>query len=378
MDCDFLIVGAGMAGASAGYELAHRGSVILLERESQPGYHTTGRSAAMFIESYGNATVRAITSASRAFFVGPPEGFSEAALLSPRGVLLLARKDQMAALEHEYAEVSRDAPNLRQLDKKETLALFPLVNPDYVEAGLLDPDAMDMDVHAIHQGFLRGLRARGGELVTSAEVTSAERKGGRWHVRTPAGDFAAPVLVNAAGAWADVLAARAGAKPVGLVPKRRTAFIFDAPPGSRLDGCPLAADVEEQFYFKPEAGKLLGSPADETPVEPQDVQPEELDIAIAADRIEKAVTFKIARISRRWAGLRSFVADKTLVAGFAPDAEGFFWLAGQGGYGIQTSPAMGRITAALASGASLPPDVAARGVTEAQLGPARCWEADDR
>ncbi len=371
MECDFLIVGAGIAGASAGYELAARGRVILLERESQPGYHSTGRSAAMYIESYGNAPVRAITAASRAFLEHPPAGFADSPLLSPRGVLYLARKDQMAKLEREYAELKKDAPGLRRLAKKEALALFPLIHFDYVEAALFDADAMDMDVHAVHQGFLKGLKARGGQVVTSAELTAAERKGGLWHVRTPAGDFSAPVLINAAGAWADVLAARIGAKPIAIVPKRRTAFIFDPPQDAKIQDWPVAADVDEQFYFKPEAGKFLGSPADETPVEPQDIQPEELDIAIAADRIEKAITFKISRIQRRWAGLRSFVKDKTPVVGFAPDAEGFFWCAGQGGYGIQTSPTMGRIAAALAQGKPLPADVAARGVTEAQLAPGR-------
>ena len=372
MECDFLIVGAGIAGASVGYELAAHGKVIVLERESQPGYHSTGRSAAMYIESYGNAPVRAITAAGRSFFEHPPAGFAEVPLLKPRGVLYLARKDQRARLEHEYAELEKEAPGLKLLTKQEALALFPLLNPDYVEAAFLDGDAMDMDVHAIHQGFLKGLRARGGRVATSAEVTAAECSGSAWQVRTPAGDFSAPVLINAAGAWADELAARARVKPIGLVPKRRTAFIFDPPAGAKVDPWPLAADVEEQFYLKPEAGKLLGSPADETPVEPQDVQPEELDVALAADRIERAVSFKIARIERRWAGLRSFVKDKTPVVGFAADAEGFFWLAGQGGYGIQTSATMARIAAALARGLPLPPDVAARGVREAQLAPQRC------
>jgi D-arginine dehydrogenase len=372
VDCDFLIVGAGIAGASAGYELAGRGKVIVLERESQPGYHSTGRSAAMYIESYGNAPVRAITSAGRGFFEKPPAGFSDTPLLSPRAILYLARADQRAALAHEYAELSKDVAGLRRLAKREALGLFPLLNPDYVDEALLDPDAMDIDVNALHQGFLKGLRARGGRVVTSAEVQEVVRKGDRWHVASPAGSFAAPVLINAAGAWADALAALADVQPIGLVPKRRTAFIFDGPEGTKADSWPLAIDIEERFYFKPEAGKFLGSPADETPVEPQDIQPEELDLAIAADRIERAITFKIARIGRRWAGLRSFVKDKTLVAGFAPDAEGFFWLAGQGGYGVMTSPAMGRIAAALATENPLPSDVAARGVTEAQLAPARC------
>ncbi len=371
MECDFLIVGAGMAGASAGYELAGRGRVILLERENQPGYHSTGRSAAMFIESYGNAPVRAITAASRAFLERPPAGFSASPLLSPRGVLYIARPDQRAALERSYAELSKDAPGLERVGRKGALARFPLLAPDYVADAFLDADAMDMDVHAIHQGFLKGLRARGGRVVTAAEVTAARHERRAWQVETPAGRFAASVLINAAGAWADELAKLAGARPVGLVPKRRTAFIFDPPDGAQVDRWPVVADIAEQFYFKPEAGKLLGSPADETPVAPQDVQPEELDLAIAADRIQASVTFRIARILRRWAGLRSFVKDKTPVVGFAPEAPGFFWLAGQGGYGIQTAPAMGRIAAALAAGEGLPADIAACGVEAAQLAPAR-------
>jgi len=371
MDCDFLIVGAGMAGASAGYELAARGRVILLEREDQPGYHSTGRSAAMFIESYGNAPARAITAASRAFLENPPAGFSDSPLLSPRGALYIARPDQRDALAHSYTELSKDAPGLERVGREGALARFPLLDPDYVADAFLDADAMDMDVHAIHQGFLKGLRAKGGRVVTSAEVTAARYARRVWQVETPAGRFAAPVLINAAGAWADALARLAGARPVGLVPKRRTAFIFDPPDGARVDRWPLVADVAEEFYFKPEAGKLLGSPADETPVEPQDVQPEELDLAIAADRIQASITFPIARILRRWAGLRSFVKDKTPVVGFAPEAPGFFWLAGQGGYGIQTAPAMGRIAASLAAGEGLPADIAAHGVEAAQLAPAR-------
>jgi D-arginine dehydrogenase len=371
--CFYLIVGAGLAGPSAGYELAARSRVILLEREAQPGYHSTGRSAAMFIESYGNVPVRAITAASRAFFESPPAGFTESPLLSPRGVLYIARKDQRAELERNFAELSREGPHIKRVGRDKALEMFPLLNPAYVEDSFIDADAMDMDVHAIHQGFLKGLRARGGRVVTGAELVRAERRGGAWRVTTSAGEFAAPVLVNAAGAWADQVAKIAGARAVGLVPKRRTAFIFDAPAGAKVDPWPLIADAGEKFYFKPEAGKLLGSPADETPVEPQDIQPEELDLAIAADRIEAAITFKIARIQRRWAGLRSFVPDKTMVVGFAPDAEGFFWLAGQGGYGIQTAPAMGRIAAALARGEALPEDVAKRGVTAAHLAPQRLW-----
>ncbi|WP_247896449.1 NAD(P)/FAD-dependent oxidoreductase [Azospirillum argentinense] len=378
---DFLIVGGGMAGASAAYELAAQGSVAVLERESQPGYHSTGRSAALYTQTYGHPVVRALTVASWDFYTNPPDGFSEHPLLTPRGVLLIGRADQTAALDRDFAEGRRLTPTVERLDRAQTLARAPFLKADYVDGAVWEPAAMDMDVHAIHSGYLRGLKARGGRLVTDAGVTALERRDGLWIATTPAGDFAAPVLVNAAGAWADVLAGMAGVRPVGLVPKRRTAITFDpvfadpvlADPadGAGLADWPMTIDGDEQFYMKPESGRLLLSPADETPVEPCDVQPEELDIAVAIDRMEQAVRFSVRRITHKWAGLRSFVADKVMVVGYDESAEGFFWLAGQGGYGIQTAPAMGRTAAALATGRGLPPEVAALGVRTEDLAPAR-------
>ena len=232
---------------------------------------------------------------------------------------------------------------------------------------------MDMDVNAIHQGYLRAARAKGAEIVTNAEVSALERRGGAWHARTKAGEFSAPVVINAAGAWADVVAGLAGARKIGLQPKRRTVIVFDGPTGLDMGKYPIAADCAEQFYFKPESGRVLASPADETPVEPQDVQPEEIDIALVVDRVEQASTLKVERIVRRWAGLRSFVKDKNPVVGFAPDAQGFFWLAGQGGYGIQTSYAMGLTAAALATGKGVPEALQPYGLTESGLGPQRLW-----
>ncbi|MFC5354034.1 NAD(P)/FAD-dependent oxidoreductase [Azospirillum himalayense] len=373
---DFLIVGGGMAGASAAYELAAHGSVAVLERESQPGYHSTGRSAALYTQTYGHPVVRALTVASWDFYTNPPDGFSEHPLLTPRGVLLIGRADQTAALDRDFAEGRRLTPTVERLDRAQTLARAPFLKADYVDGAVWEPAAMDMDVHAIHSGYLRGLKARGGRLVTDAGVTALERRDGLWIASTPVGDFAAPVLVNAAGAWADVLAGMAGARPVGLVPKRRTAITFDpvfADPADAmgLAGWPMTIDVDEQFYMKPESGRLLLSPADETPVEPCDVQPEELDIAVAIDRMEQAVRFSVRRITHKWAGLRSFVADKVMVVGYDESADGFFWLAGQGGYGIQTAPAMGRTAAALVTGRGLPAEVAALGVRAEDLAPAR-------
>ena len=370
-NCDFLVVVAGMAGASAAYELAGLGSVILIEREDMPGYHTTGRSAAVFTEAYGNRAIRGITAASRAFYDAPPEGFGADPLLTPRGALFIGRADQQATLQQHYNDCHALVPSVALVDGAEVCRLVPIMRPDYAAGGVFEPDAMGIDVNALHQGYLRGLKARGGALVTDAELTGLSQSGDIWRAETRAGVYQAPVVVNAAGAWCDLVGELAGARPIGLVPKRRTAFIFDAPDDCDPDGWPLLADIDEEFYIKPDGGRLLGSPADETPMPPQDIQPDELDIAIAVDRIEKATTVKIARIHNKWAGLRSFVADKTLVAGFDSEAQGFFWLAGQGGYGIQTAPAMGTIVAALASGGAFPAHVAERGVSASDLDPAR-------
>lgn len=368
---DFIVVGGGIAGVSAGYFLAPFGRVLLLERESVLAYHTTGRSAAIYTQAYGNAAVRALTVAGHDFFSTPPTGFSEHALLGPRGALFIGRDDQLDALYRAEEEGRQFVDSVRRMDPAEARAILPVLRPGYVAGAVLEPDAMDIDVHALHQGFVRGMRDHGGVIRTEAEVLAVDRAGDDWSVETPGGTWTAPVVINAAGAWCDDLAALAGIELVGLVPKRRTAVVFDAPPGMDVDGWPLTIDVDEEFYFKPEAGKIMGSPADETPVPPCDVQPEELDIAIAIDRIQTATTMTVDHVSHHWAGLRSFVADKTPVAGFDPEAPGFFWLAGQGGYGIQTAPAMGQVVAALACGRDLPAEIVDFGLEAADLSPAR-------
>jgi D-arginine dehydrogenase len=376
---DFIVIGAGIAGASAGYELAAQGRgqgrnggrVALLEREDQPGYHTTGRSAALYIQSYGNETVRALTVGSWQFYTEPPEGFAERPLLSPRGVLFVGRPDQVAALDRLAAEARPLAPHIQRLDAAAARALVPILRAEALGGAVLDSKAMEVDVNGLHQGYLRGLKARGGEVVTRAEVRGLQPGPSGWLVETKAGTFAAPVVVNAGGAWCDEIAVLAGAQPVGLVAKRRTVITFDAPAGLDTSAWPLAVGVAEDFYFKPDSGRLMGSPADETPMPPCDVQPDELDIAVAVDRIETATTLEIRCIGNTWAGLRTFAADKTMVVGFDPERAGFFWLAGQGGFGIQTAPAMGRLTAALATGGAVPEDLAVLGVTAAAVSPAR-------
>ena len=368
--CDFLVVGAGMAGASAAYWLAERGRVVVLEQEDMAGYHATGRSAAMYMETYGGPLTKGLAVAGRAFLADPPAGFAEAPLLSPLPVLYVGRADQIGALDRFYEENCRRVPTLARLDATEALGQAVPLHEDYVAGAVLELAAESIDVDALHQGHLRGLRARGGTLMTEAAVTALAREEGLWQAQTAAGAYGAPVLVNAAGAWCDAVAALAGVAPIGLEPKRRTAFVFDGP-AAGVDGWPMVHDIDDSFYLKPDAGRILGSPADESPSEPCDAWPEELDIAIGADRIMQATTLEIRHIRNKWAGLRSFVRDREPVAGFDEAAPGFFWLAGQGGAGIMTAPALGQVTAALAAGDAVPEEAAARGVTARQLGPGR-------
>ena len=368
---EFLIVGAGIAAASVGYWLAPDGRVTLLERESQPGYHSTGRSAALFLASYGTPQVRALTLASRAFLDAPPPGFADVPILSPRGALFAATHEQADLLDEHCALLASMSPQSRRLSRDETLALVPVLRPERLLGGALEPDASDIDVHALHQGYLRGLRRQGGALVNDAEVTHIERQGGEWLLQAGGREYRAPLLVNAAGAWCDGVARLAGAAPIGLIPKRRSAFIFAPPAGMDVSRWPSVVGADESWYFKPDAGMLLGSPANADPVDPQDVQPEELDIALGIDRIQMHTTLQIRRPTRTWAGLRSFVADGDLVGGFDPAVPGFFWVAAQGGYGIQTSAAMGQACAALLRGEPLPQHLADFGLTPAMLSPAR-------
>ena len=369
--CDVLIIGAGIAGASAAYELAHSGRVIVLERESQPGYHTTGRSAAVYTQNYGNREIRALTLASGSFFDTPPDGFVEHPILSPRGALFVARKDQLTTLEDSFREGHALVPSIRRVDADEAVEISGSLDRNYVAAAIFEPDARDIDVHALHGGYLKGLRRRGGLVVTDAEVIALLSEDGVWVVKTRAGDYSAPIVVNAAGAWCDTIAELAGVRPIGLVPKRRTVFTFDPSQELDISAWPLTIDVDETFYFKPDAGKILASPADETPSPPCDAQPEEMDVALAIERIHAATTLDVRLITHKWAGLRSFVSDKTPVVGMDNEAKGFFWLAGQGGYGIQTSPAMGRAAAALINTGALPNDLVEAGVNPTMLAPNR-------
>ncbi|KZF00800.1 FAD-dependent oxidoreductase, partial [Rhodococcus sp. EPR-279] len=333
---DVIVIGGGIAGVSLGYELASDRRVTLLEREKTLAFHTTGRSAALFLETYGNSTIRALTTASREFLTNPPEHF-RSELLAPRPLLQFAASGRGDALEAMYADVSRLTPDAQLVSPADAQTLFPPLRPELIDCALYEPHSMEVDVHALHQGFVRGLRDRGGGVHTGAGVTQLRRIDGLWHVHTTDGSVhTAPLVVDAAGAWADVLGAMAGADPIGLVPMRRSVFMVAAP--DNLDTANLAtlSDMDEKFYIKPEGAQLLCSPADETPTEPSDARPDELEIARAFDDIAEATTLTGRHLRSSWAGLRSFVPDRTPVVGFDREVEGFFWCAGQGGYGIQT------------------------------------------
>ena len=364
-DFDVIVIGAGIAGASLAHFLAPHARVALLERESLPGMHTTGRSAAMFMESYGPAQVRALTRASRRFLEAGIDG--EPPFISPRGALFIARADRAEALHALHEQLRGEGTQPQLLDTAAARTRVPVLRPEAVALSLLDDDACDIDVSRLHQHFLRGARRHGVQLFIDADVQAIAFGGGRWTVSTRTQQFTAPLLVNAAGAWADVVAVRAGVAPLDLQPCRRSAFTFAPPAGVDSRAWPCVADIDETFYFKPESGVLLGSPANADPVLPHDVVAEELDIATGIHRIEQATTLAIRRPLRTWAGLRSFVPDGALVGGFDDAVPGFFWCCGQGGYGIQTSPAMGEACAARLLGQALPPTIADEGLTFEKL-----------
>lgn len=367
---DCIVIGAGIAGASVAASLAGEASVALLEAEPHAGYHSTGRSAALYSALYGNATIRALTRASHDYFLTPSQGMVKNALLRERHTLFLVGAGQLDLVASFTADADvRERTTTLSVD--EVLARVPLLQRDRVAGALLDMTSADIDVDLLHQGFLRTARAAGAELHLGAGLKSLEREGSNWLAHTAAGSFRADVVINAAGAWADDVAALAGVAPVPLQPLRRTAVLIDLPDGVDATRWPAVVAIDESQYFKPDAGLLLISAADETPSKPCDAQPEELDVAIAVDRFETLTGRPVRRVRHRWAGLRVFSPDRSPVVGFDAAAPGFFWCAGQGGYGIQTSPALGRAAAALALGRELPLDLADMGVTARQLSPRR-------
>ena len=344
---DCIVIGGGIAGASAAAFIVADRRVALVEAEAAAGYHTTGRSAALWILNYGPADVRALTGASRGFFETPPEGFSDARLWSARAVLTLAAVGDEAAADEAIA----GGVGVRRISVAAARAMVPAIRAGAVGAAVLEEGTFDLDVAALHQGFLAQLRRRGGVVALRSRTARIERRAGAWEVEVTGGArFRAPILVNATGAWGDEVAAQAGVRPVGLIAKRRTGVIIDAAPWMPAEW-PALMDAREGWYGKPEARtRLMISPGDETPMHAHDVQPDELDVAIAVDRMQQMLDIEVRRVERAWAGLRTFTPDGNLAFGFAPDAEGFFWCVGQGGYGIQTSPAAGRLVADLVAG----------------------------
>ena len=369
---DIIVIGAGIAGASAAAEIAKDGAkVVLLEREDQPGYHSTGRSAALYIETYGPEQIRRLTRAGRQWFLSPPEGLAEHPLMTPSGVILLGYEGEADLIKGAVREAELTGSKVDVLSPADCVKRAPILKKDGLLGGVFDAGALAMDAAGIHQARLKQVKRAGGTLHCKAEVTGLKRAGGHWTVSTKAGDFSAPTVVNAAGAWADVVAGLAGVKTVGLVPKRRTGIIVPLPAGMSPIGWPCVGDLKSTWYFKTEGGKLMVSPADETPVEPQDIQPDEMDVAIGIDRFMQATTIEVRRPERTWAGLRSFVADKELVVGYAPDAEGFFWLAAQGGYGIQSSAGAAMLAATLIQKKPLPKSLTDFGVNAEAMAPGR-------
>lgn len=364
---DIAIVGGGIAGATLARELAGQAKVVILEAEQLAGYHSTGRSAAIFIQNYGNAAIRALTRASRGFFEAPPKDVAADPLFAPRGILFVAQPGEEPALR----EIEEEANGLEPLSPDQAKDRVGILRREKIVAAAYEADASDIDVAGLHQGCLRAAKKAGAELMTQASVTGVSRENGSWRIECGENALEAKVVVNAAGAWADDVAKLAGLPALGLRPMRRSAAILPPPEDQAVEAWPLVADASERYYFKPDAGRLMVSPADETPVDPHDAFVDEMVLAEGLHEFELATTYQVQRVEHRWAGLRTFAPDRSLVIGFDPLADGFFWLAGQGGYGIQTSPAAARAAASLLLAQSFPAELAQQGLETAALSPQR-------
>lgn len=363
-ECEVAIIGAGIAGAGIAANFENASGVILLDQEGRAGHHSTGRSAAVFIQNYGNAPIRGLTRASGRFFRDAGSRDFAAPLLSPRRILFVCDDDTRGHLDDLLAQ----SEGLREIDREEAVRVMPILDSNWVRGAAIEEDASDIDVDALHQGWLRRAREAGARLILDAPVTRSSREGGRWLIETPKGAISARVVVNAAGAWADRVAASFGVAGIGLQPMRRSMAVLPAPEGHATRDWPMTAEAGDRWYVKPETGRLLVSPADEDPVEPHDAYVDDMVLAEGLHRFEQAVTMPVTRVESSWAGLRTFAPDRTPVAGFEPTAEGFFWLAGQGGYGMQTAPALSALAAAMAEGRTPPTET--EGLIEA-LSPAR-------
>jgi D-arginine dehydrogenase len=367
LEFDIIVIGAGIAGVSVAAHLAQHKRVCILEMEERPAYHATGRSAAMYEPNYGPRTILALTRASKAFFDNPPHGFADAPLITPRPSLFFMPEGQ----QQQAAELLEKSQALDEISEADATKLYPVLRQDYARRSFLDVHTADMDVDLIHRGFLKIFKAREGTLALTAAVNSLERKAGQWHVTTPQAHFSSPLLVNAAGAWGDVVATMAGVSPVGLSPKRRSIGVvpITGHPGAML--WPMVTDVGETWYSKPQSGMLMISSADATPVEPHDAWAYDMAVAEGIDRLMQATSLEIDRLEHSWGGLRTFAPDGNPVVGFDPQVQGFFWLAGQGGYGIQSCAALAETAAAMVLGRPLPTAVLDHGLNPHMLRPER-------
>jgi D-arginine dehydrogenase len=373
---DFLVIGGGVAGLSAAARLAAHGRAVVLEAEEAVGYHSSGRSATFAHYGIGERIVRGLTSYSRSFFQAPPEGFASAPLAQTTPALFIAREEMVPTLDALQAEMKLFTDTSFYADEAEMRALCPILKfgKGAVVAGVVDRGGLRLDSDALLQAYARSGRARGGETLTGRRIAAVAPQGGGWEVRTEAGEsWSAPILINAAGAWADRIADMAGVVPLGLQPKRRTIIVVDGPAGQDVRSWPFVKTAVDEFYMLPESGRLMASPVDEADCEACDAQPDDYDVALAAYRLEDYTTLTVQRIAHRWAGLRTFTRDRVPTAGFAPDAPGFFWLAGQGGYGLQTAPAMAEASEALILGSGWPEGLSALGVEADQIRPERLF-----
>lgn len=366
-DFEIIVVGAGIAGASVAAHLSETHNVAILEMEERPGYHTTGRSAAAFEPNYGPPSIRALTRAARRFFENPPQAFGALPLVTPRATIFLMPPGQESAAQQFLA----GSHGLREISFSKAKKRHPLLRDGYAPTGVLDEGTSDIDVDLLHQGYLRLFKSHGGVLICNAAAERIERNTGAWRVETRQGTFRAPLLVNAAGAWGDEVAKLAGLKPVGLQPRRRSMAVIPGPADQDFMAWPLVGDVGETWYCKPQSGRLLVSPADATPVDPHDAYADDMTLAEGIARFQEAVDLEVTRVDSTWGGLRTFAPDGNPVCGFAPSTEGFFWLVGQGGYGIQTSPALSRVAAALVRRDDVDKDILSEGLLLADIAPSR-------
>jgi D-arginine dehydrogenase len=368
---DVVVVGGGIAGVSVAGELAPEARVLVLEREAQPAYHASGRSAAIYIEPYSSDPIFALTMATLPFLREPPDGFTEVPLIEHRGYLLLAPQGTEADVDAYLERWQHRCTAIEEISMDEAHRRLPVLREGYAKRAVYDDNALALDTNEMIQGWLRRVRAHGGAFRGDAEVTAVRREGEDFVIESSAGTARAPILVNAAGAWASLLGRLAGASPLAFVPKRRSAVLVEAPTGQDVSGWPAVSSLQKSFYFKPEGGALMISPADETAVEPADARPEEFDLAVAVDRAEQCAELGVRRFLATWAGLRTFAPDDVPVFGFDPSLPGFYWCAGQGGTGFQTADAAARWCAAEILGREFPRDVRDRGLAPGDVAPGR-------